>query len=383
MGAATTRVLALDWTRGIVVVLMTVDHASKAFYRDRIEVDAPYLYHPGMPLPAVPFLLRWITYICAPTFLFLAGTSLAVTLAKRARSGSPPRTIDRYLLTRGAILIALDTVWMSLAFEQTLGETWVQVLATIGFCMILMIPLRRVPASWLLVSLPFFAVAIEWLAGRVDPDSTLSAVLFQGGTLLHRSLFDRSKPLLLTYPFAPWWCFFAFGWCFGGLLPRWKAEPDGTRTVLRVTAGAGATGLALFVFVRGMNGYGNAGQLRDREGLIQWLNVSATPPALAQMGLTMGIMAFILFAGVCGEHRGWLAGRMSRWLIVFGQSALFFYLLHIHLLVFSARLLGVESRCGLAATLMAAAATLVILHPLCARYQAYRVSHPGSLTRFL
>ena len=379
-GAA--RVLALDWTRGIVVVLMTVDHASKGFYRDRIEVDAPYLYHPGMLIPAVPFFLRWITYACAPTFLFLAGTSLMLTLAKRARSGASPWTLDRYLLTRGAILIALDTVWMSLAFERAPGDTWVQILATIGFCMILMIPLRRLPTSWLLAVLPFFAVAIEQLQSLVDEGSTLRAVIFEGGTFPDRSIFDGSKSLLFSYPFAPWWCFFALGWCFGGLLSKWRTQPDGSRTLLRVTGGGAVGALLLFVLVRGLNGYGNAGQLRDREGVIQWLNVSATPPALAHMGLTMGIMALILFAGFYGERQGWLSGPASRWLIVFGQSALFFYLLHIHLLVFSARLLGVESKCGLAVTLVAFAATLVILHPLCARYHAYRLAHPGGWTRF-
>jgi uncharacterized membrane protein len=381
--SASPRVVALDWTRGIVVVLMTVDHASLAFYRDRITVDAPYLYHPGMALQAAPFLLRFITYACAPTFLFLSGISLALALEKRARAGASAWGLDRYLLTRGVILVALDVAWMSLAFEEHRGETWLEVLGTIGFFMILMIFVRRIPTPWLLMALPVLMVAVEWLQGLVDSDSPLSSVLFRGGTFPNRSLFDGSQSMMLCYPFAPWWCFFALGWCAGGPVARWRASCDGPRTLLRATAGLAVGGLCLFLFVRGLNGYGNAGQLRDRDGVLQWLNVSATPPALSHMGLTLGIMAALLFAGSYGERRGWLAGRVSRWIIVFGQSALFFYVIHIHLLVFSARLLGVERQCGLGVTLAAWAGTLLVLNPVCARYQAYRVVHPRSWTRFL
>jgi hypothetical protein len=83
------------------------------------------------------------------------------------------------------------------------------------------------------------------------------------------------------------------------------------------------------------------------------------------------------------ERRGWLAGRVSAWLVVFGQSALFFYLIHIHLLVFSARALGVERQCGLGVTLWAMAGTLVVMNPICGRYHAYKVAHPRGWTRFL
>ena len=377
-----TRILALDWARGVVMVLMPVDHASMAFYQSRIVVDAPYLYHPGMPLPAVPFFLRWITYVCAPMFFVLSGTSLALTLARRTRAQAPPWKLDQYLITRGAILIALDAVWMSLAFETTPGDTWIQVLGTMGVLMILMVPLRRIPASWLLGAVAVLVVALEWLGARIDPDSNAASVLFLGGTFSGRSIFDGTRSLLMNYPLAPWLCFFVLGWCFGGFVSRWDATKQGLGTILRVTLGVAAGGLAGFLVVRGMNGYGNAGELRDGDGLIQWLNVSSEPPSLSHMALTLGLIGGILAIAFHGEHARWFAGRLARWLIVFGQSALFFYLLHIHLLVYAARALGLEAACGLAVTLVAMAATLLALNPLCARYHAYRVAHPRSWTRF-
>ena len=74
------RLPALDWLRGIVMILMTVDHASGAFNAGRLMSDSAGMYHPGMPLPAAQFFTRWITHLCAPTFVFLAGAALALSV---------------------------------------------------------------------------------------------------------------------------------------------------------------------------------------------------------------------------------------------------------------------------------------------------------------
>ncbi|HYV55972.1 MAG TPA: hypothetical protein VE911_00430, partial [Candidatus Nitrosopolaris sp.] len=67
------RLPALDWLRGVVMVLMTIDHASGAFNAGRLMSDSAGMYHPGTPLPPAQFFTRWITHLCAPTFVFLAG----------------------------------------------------------------------------------------------------------------------------------------------------------------------------------------------------------------------------------------------------------------------------------------------------------------------
>ena len=78
------RVATIDWMRGLVMVLMVIDHASMAFDGQHVAEDSAL--YPGastMALPAAEFLTRWITHLCAPTFVFLAGTALALSVERR------------------------------------------------------------------------------------------------------------------------------------------------------------------------------------------------------------------------------------------------------------------------------------------------------------
>src|SRR5262245_35997834 len=110
------RLAALDQLRGLVMVLMTLDHASGEFNAGRLMPDGVALYTPGTPLPAAQFLTRWVTHLCAPTFVFLAGTALALSVARRRAAGDAEGAIDRFLVTRGAFIAALDPLWMSWVF---------------------------------------------------------------------------------------------------------------------------------------------------------------------------------------------------------------------------------------------------------------------------
>ena len=74
------RLPAVDAMRGMVMVLMTVDHTSFAFNAGRYVSDSIVMYQPGSAIPAAQFLLRWMTHICAPTFVFLAGLALAFSI---------------------------------------------------------------------------------------------------------------------------------------------------------------------------------------------------------------------------------------------------------------------------------------------------------------
>jgi uncharacterized membrane protein len=94
------RLPAVDAMRGIVMVLMTLDHASHAFNADRYAADSAIWYQPGAEIPAAQFLTRWVTHLCAPTFLFLAGFVLALSVAGRRARGDPERTIDGDIFKR-------------------------------------------------------------------------------------------------------------------------------------------------------------------------------------------------------------------------------------------------------------------------------------------
>src|SRR6266576_2404773 len=97
------RVAAIDWMRGFVMFLMVIDHASMAFDRNHLFQDsALYADAATMALPAGEFFTRWMTHLCAPTFVFLAGTALALNVERRTAAGATAWAIDKNILLRGA-----------------------------------------------------------------------------------------------------------------------------------------------------------------------------------------------------------------------------------------------------------------------------------------
>ena len=98
-------------------------------------------------------LTRWATHLCAPTFVFLAGTALAQLNVNL--KGADAKSIDWGLLTRGAFIALLDPTLVSL-FS---GRWTIQVLYVIGVSMMCMAVLRRLSTKWLLAVVGFWFVA--------------------------------------------------------------------------------------------------------------------------------------------------------------------------------------------------------------------------------
>ncbi|HEX5049367.1 MAG TPA: acyltransferase family protein, partial [Gammaproteobacteria bacterium] len=113
--AKTTRIAAIDWMRGLVMVLMVIDHASMAFDGNHLsEESAMYASAATEALPAGEFLTRWLTHICAPTFVFLAGVALALSVERRVAKGAKAWEIDKGILIRGGLIALLDPTLVSL-----------------------------------------------------------------------------------------------------------------------------------------------------------------------------------------------------------------------------------------------------------------------------
>jgi uncharacterized membrane protein len=123
--SSSARLPALDWMRGVVMLLMATDHASGALNAGRLITDATWLYSPGTPLPPAQFITRWMSHLCAPTFVFLAGAALALSTEKRLRQGESAEMVDRHLLIRGLFIALLDPLWMTWAFlpRQSLASS--------------------------------------------------------------------------------------------------------------------------------------------------------------------------------------------------------------------------------------------------------------------
>lgn len=371
------RLLPIDWMRGLVMVLMTVDHSSDAFNAGRLFSDAAFLYKPGTPLPAGQFLTRFLTHLCAPTFVFLAGASLALMVRRRARAGDAAWVIDRQVLLRGLFIALLDPLWMSLAFMGG-QRILLQVLYAIGGSMMAMTLLRRLPPLWLAIGAPLILVGVELVlapgleaavpgAGRGAPPPLLVGLLLSGGGY---------GWLVIGYPLLSWLAIMMLGFAFG----QWVGRRGGELPAAALAVGGGLL-LSLFVLLRGLDGFGNLALHRGDGSLVQWLHVAKYPPSITFAALELGLMALLLSAFCLlarGGERFW-----TRPLSVYGSTAMFFYLLHLHLMLLAALLLGVHQRLGLLAAWLGAGGCLLALYLPCARYRAYKRTHQNLLTRFI
>jgi uncharacterized membrane protein len=362
------RLVAIDWLRGLVMVLMTLDHASDAFNKGRLFTDSVALDR--QPLPVADFFTRWVSHICAPTFVFLAGASLALSVSRRTRAGDTPRQITRYIVLRGLIITAFE-LWMSLVFGG--GQILVlQVLYAIGMGMVCMAFLRRLSTGWLVAFGLLGWVASEGLAQL--------AFLLQGGPLaipmMLLFLFGRvGSWAVVGYPLFPWLCTMVLGYCFGRFLLAQPPEHQ-AHNAAQLLLRSGILLLILFLVLRGINGLGNMGLARHDASLVQWLHVSKYPPSLAYWGLELGLAALLLALA--------FAVRLSfPPLVLLGQTALFYYLLHAHLLTAAAYALHMHKSAGLLATYLSAGAVVLVLLPVCSWYRKYKRAHPRGWPQYI
>jgi uncharacterized membrane protein len=366
------RVATIDWMRGLVMILMIVDHASMAFDGSHLSHDsALYADAMTMALPAGEFFTRWITHLCAPTFVFLAGTSLALSIERRVIKGVNAWSIDKNILTRGAIIALMDPTLISL------GSGWwtFSVLTAIGVAMMCMAPLRRLP-TWALVSFGLgWLVLGELVTGWFwsPPGNTTVAASFLVAPY-------GAPGLSIKYPILPWLAIMTLGWVFGRHLIRHAA---GLSTVSgkKVLWWSGAAALATFAIVRGLNGYGNMFLLRTDGSWQQWLHVSKYPPSLTYAALELGILFLCLAFLRTIEPK--IGVRENGPFLVFGQTAMFFYLVHRLAFEIPATYWGLRGVAGLGTTWAVAAVMLVLMYPACLWYRTFKAAHPNSILKYV
>jgi uncharacterized membrane protein len=233
------------------------------------------------------------------------------------QKGEDPRKTDSDILKRGAIIAILDPTLISL----TSGRWTLQVLFAIGASMMLMVPLRRLPQRWLIaaglswavlgeaITDPFWDQGVSWPHPVV---ATLAAALV-------------APTLKIVYPVLPWLSMMVLGWAFGRYLVGRLAAND-TRGPQLMLWGWGLFALTVFAVVRGFNDYGNMFLLRADGTWEQWLHVSKYPPSLSFTALELGLLCVCLAGMISLERR--IGVRRNGPLLVFGQTAMFFYLVH-------------------------------------------------------
>lgn len=370
--APSRRLQAIDWLRGLVMILMTLDHAGNKWDHFHLHGDSAHEAH--QLLPTGEFVTRCITHVCAPTFVLLAGAALA--LSSERRRDEPGQTA--FIVKRGLFIAALDPLWMSLGFA-TYHVLIFQVLYAIGLSLVCMALLRRLPSACLLG----LAIAIQLfgeLSTRWQPTFTplhiLWTLAFVGGPAL--------RPAIVAYPLIPWLSMMMAGWVLGRWLLATRPQPKAARVRTLVAIGCGL--LVVFAIVRGVDGYGNWGLHRDSASLLQWLHVAKYPPSLSYTTLELGL-AFLLLALFCALDDG-RPRRLLAPLAIFGSTAFFFYILHVHVISLSAwvaeRFFDEDpAQHGLLKTYTVTLLVLLLFLPICRWYRRYKARHSDGWTRYI
>lgn len=311
------RVVAIDLLRGLIMILMALDHTRDFFSSaDFNPLDLQKTH-------AALFLTRWITHFCAPLFIFLSGVSTFLSLTR----GGDLAAQSRLLMLRGTLLILLELTiihWFGWTFSIEMRAIWVGVLWAIGWsmlCLSLLIRLRREVAA---------AVGILMIVGHnlfdgLRPEQWgawgwLWQVLHAGGGFD----FGDGRRFIASYPLIPWIGVMAAGYAFG---PVFLAEAALRR---RALLRWGMLLTCAFVLLRLGNLYGDAAtwsaQSSDLFTLFSFIHCTKYPPSLHYLLMTLG-PGLLLLALMDRPLPAWL-----RWVNVFGQVPLFFYLLHLPLI---------------------------------------------------
>ena len=313
------RVAAIDVLRGLVVVLMAIDHV-------RVYSGVPA----GGPDPAV-FFTRWVTHFVAPVFVFLAGTAAYLY----GRKVGNERELAKFLVTRGALLVVLELtlIRFTWTFNVDYGTYMLAgVIWAIGWSMIALAGLAflstRAVAAFGLVMI-FGHNMLPALLGPAQQSLQSSGIgwLFQllyfGGGIQ----FGANGPTLaILYTLIPWVGVMAVGYAFGALYE--KPREERTRLLYQI----GATAVVLFLVLRFADVYGDPRPWRgdDPDGawatIRSFLNTAKYPASLLFLLMTLGPAILLL------PRLERSTNRVTRTFEVFGRVPMFYYLLHIPLI---------------------------------------------------
>lgn len=306
--ATRTRIESIDVLRGIVMIVMALDHV-----RDYFGV-------PGNPTDLTRastalFFTRWVTHFCAPVFFLLTGTG--AYLARRHRT-TPE--LSRFLITRGLWLVLLElTLFRCFAYQFNVDYrvTMLVILWALGWSMAVLGGLVYLP----LTAIASIGVALIALHNLLDG--------VRGGalwTILHGQgiLVGPPHVVFVAYPLVPWIGVTAVGYALGQVF-EWPPERR-QRWLLR----AGIAATAAFVLLRATNVYGDPARWRTQvtalRTLLSFLNTTKYPPSLLFLLMTLGPALIVLAS---------LDRRIPRVLdpaLTFGRVPLFYFLLHMPLI---------------------------------------------------
>jgi uncharacterized membrane protein len=386
------RIQSIDVLRGIVMVIMAIDHVRDFFYKAPVTSGASVATNPTDLATTTPalFFTRWITHFCAPIFVFLAGTSIFLMAQKKSKS-----ELSAFLVKRGIwlVLVELILITLSWTFNPFYNFLILQVIWAIGVSMIILGLLIRLPMKVLLIIglLIFFGHnLLNYPAINHDLKGGWLADLLYFSNFSVYTL-DKTHVFIIVYSFIPWTAVMLLGYCLGRLFtPQFDARK---RRKILLQLGFGL--MALFLILRFVNNYGDpvpwSKQPRgDVFTFLSFINVNKYPPSLDFLSVMIGggLIALALLERA--------QGKLADFFRVFGRVPMFYYILHLYLI----HLIGVvvffgegfsvgqivtpnnpfffrpsAFGFGLLGVYTVWIIVILILYPLCKKYDRYKSTH--------
>jgi uncharacterized membrane protein len=391
---ARPRIHSIDILRGVVMVIMALDHTRDFFHKIIVEGGASVATGPTDLDTTTPllFFTRWITHFCAPIFVFLAGTSAYLMSLKKSKA-----ELSRFLITRGFWLILVEIIIITFGwtFNPLFNVIILQVIWAIGVSMVLLGLLVNLPYK-VLLAIGIIIVFGHNLLDNPSISSGLKGSIF--ADLVYFGQFsvvnlDGTHFVFIVYSFLAWTGVMILGYCFGRLF---TAQVDAGKRI-RILLQLGFGLLLLFVILRSFNLYGDPVPWAQHPrgavfSFLSFINLNKYPPSLQFLSVTIGVGMIAL--ALLETARGKLAGIFR----IYGRVPMFYYILHFYILhlivviVFFAQGFPTSEIVtpnnpflfrpaafgfGLAGVYIVWLITVILLFPLCRWYDRYKSAHIG------
>lgn len=312
------RIESIDLLRGIVMIIMALDHVRAFFHYDAFYFSPTDLTQTS----GILFFTRFITHYCAPVFVFLAGISAFLYGVKKTK-----KELAFYLFTRGLWLLFVELFIIS--FGRTFNSSYplfvLQVIWAIGISMIVLAAMIYISLRWILLTSLIIIIAHNVLDTVHVPGNGLAS--FAWSALHETGVFSWAGfNIHVSYPVLPWIGVIALGYWFGSLYaPGYNAQ---MRRKILLSLGVGA--IFLFILLRVNNFYGDSSnwsiQKNAAFSFLSFLNVTKYPPSLHFVLVTLG--PALVFLSQAEKPLNALTGRIA----VFGRVPFFYYVLHFYLI---------------------------------------------------
>jgi uncharacterized membrane protein len=308
----TKRIESIDLVRGIIIILMALDHTRDYFHQYSYLHDPTDLAYTSAPI----FFTRWITHFCAPAFMFLSGISAFLYQTKNGK-----KALSTFLLTRGLWLLFLELFYVSLmwTFNPSYSAFFLQAIWGFGASMITLAILIHLPKPVLTT------IGLVLVLGHnlLDPIRNSSLIW----SLLHQPNFTDfhfgSAQFFVAYPVIPYIGIITVGYSIGNIYSK-EVDPEKRKKWLR---NYGLAAILLFIILRSINIYGDPSQWsRQQTGLLtflSFLNTTKYPPSVLYTLMTLGPILLLL------AYLERPLNSFTSKVIVFGRVPMFFYLIHI------------------------------------------------------